>query len=123
MFPGYVFVRFNAKDQVHVVSTPGMARMVTVAGSAAPIPREDIDNVRPFAEPIAETGLLPEPEPLVEKGQVVRIARGTFGGITGIVIEHRGAGQVLVQVGLKAIGQGMKVEVESRDIEPDTDDG
>ena len=111
LFPSYVFARSSEETLVRVLDTPGVAGVVRMAGKPAAIADEEIANVRLFAAAIVQTGEAPEPEPLVEEGQLVRVVAGPLDGIEGLVVERRGRGRALVQVGLKAIGQGLKVEL------------
>ena len=111
LFPSYVFARSSIETLVRVLGTPGVAGVVRMAGAPSAIPDEDIENVRRFAAAIVATGEAPEPEPLVEEGQLVRVISGPLDGVEGLVVERRGGSRALVQVGLKAIGQGLKVEV------------
>ena len=112
IFPGYVFARFTTGALANVLGTPGVAAIVRLNGQPAPIADEEIDNVRRLAAGIRETGQLPEPSPLVQEGQRVRIVSGTLRDVEGIVVERRGGNRALVQVGVRAIGQGLKVDVD-----------
>lgn len=112
LFPGYVFVRFGPDEASRVLSVPGSVQVIGVAGRPAPIPDEDIENVRRFADCLAETGVVPRSAPLVERGQRVVVQSGPFSGVRGTVLEHRAAGRVLIQVGLTAIGRALKIELD-----------
>lgn len=116
LFPGYVFARFNGNPPARALSAPGVATIVRCNGVPAAIPDEEIENVRRFAAAVAETGSVPEPTPFLERGQQVRIVRGPFAGVEGRVVEQRGGERAIVHVGLKAIGQGLKVEVDARSL-------
>ena len=116
LFPGYVFARFAANKAARVLGTPGVATVVRSNGHPAAISDEEIDNVRRFAAAVAETGCIPEPAPYIEQGQQVRIVRGPFAGVEGLVLEYRGGERAIVQMGLRAIGQGLKVEVDARSL-------
>ncbi len=117
LFPGYVFVRFRLADASRVLAVPGSVQVIGVAGRPAPIPDEEIDNVRLFAACLTETGIVPRPAPPVERGQRVVVQSGPFSGVRGVVLEHRGTGRVLIQIGLAAIGQALKIELDPKDLE------
>lgn len=117
LFPGYVFVRFRLEDASRVLAVPGSVQVIGVAGRPAPIPDEEIDNVRLFAACLTETGIVPRPAPPVERGQRVVVQSGPFSGVRGVVLEHRGTGRVLIQIGLAAIGQALKIELDPKDLE------
>jgi transcription antitermination factor NusG len=116
MFPSYVFARFPVTDMHLVLSTPGMATIVSVSGKPVPIADEEIANVRRFADAIARGGIAATPRRYIETGQWVRIRNGPLQGVTAIVLERRNRKRVLV--GLKAIGQGLEVDVDTNDLDP-----
>jgi transcription antitermination factor NusG len=113
LFPSYVFARFGMDALSRVLGTPGIATVVRFNGQPIPIPDHEIDNVRRLAAGLERAETEPEPTPMVEMGRAVRIVSGPLEGVRGIVSEYRGAGRVLVTVGLRSIGQGMKVEVDA----------
>ncbi len=114
LFPGYVFVRCEPQDLTNVVlRIPGTVLIVSLAGKPVPIPETEIASVQRFAAVLAETGELPQPEPFVEEGWRVRVVEGPLAGVEGVVLQKRGKTRALVQVGVRAIGQGMKVELDA----------
>ncbi len=117
LFPGYVFVRFAGADVAAVLGMPGVASVVSVNSRPAPIPEADIENVRALAAAIAETGSVPVPETLVARGQAVRVHDGPFAGVRGLVLEQRGD-RAILQVGLEAIRQAVRLEVEAARLRP-----
>ncbi len=117
LFPSYVFARFAPRALSPVLGTSGVASVVRLNGKPAPISDEEIENVRRFAAAVTETGLDPQPTPLVSEGQSVRIVSGPLCGVEGRVVERRGRGRVLV-VGIRAIGQGLKLEVDEAWLKP-----
>jgi transcription antitermination factor NusG len=117
LFPGYVFARFGLKSTAQVLGTPGVATIVRQDGVPAAIPEIEIENVRRLASVVSETGALPEPTPLVQCGQHARISRGPFAGVHGVVVQRRGSGRVLIQIGLDVIGQGIKIEIEESSLQ------
>jgi len=112
LFPSYVFARAAEDSLVRVLDTPGVAGVVRMAGRPVPVADEELENVRRFAAVIVETGNVPEPEPFFNEGQPVRINSGPLSGVEGLIVERRGGNRALLQVGLKAIGQGLKLEVD-----------
>jgi transcription antitermination factor NusG len=112
LFPGYVFARFGLDATAQVLGTPGVATVVRQDGAPAAIPDAEIENVRRLASVFSETGALPEPTPMVRRGQHALITRGPFKGVHGVVVQHRGGGKVLVQIGVEVIGQGIKIEID-----------
>lgn len=120
LFPSYVFVRIRRDGLSAVLSTPGVSTVVRFGGRPVPIPEEEIENVRRFTAALreGEEGAEVESAPLVTEGQRVRVASGSFEGVRGIVIQRRGRDRVLIQVGVEAIRQGLKVEVPAEVLDP-----
>ncbi|MCK5449219.1 MAG: UpxY family transcription antiterminator [Gemmatimonadetes bacterium] len=115
MFSGYVFVRLGVSESAVVLGVPGVVSLVGIGGSVAELPDLDIENVRALEAAIAATGVVPQPEPLLEEGERVRVRTGPFTGIEGVIIEHRGDRAVL-QVGLSSIRQAVRLDVAAADV-------
>lgn len=118
LFPGYVFARFPLETLTYVVATPGVASVVRSGGRPSAISEEEIENVRRFAAILAETGVVPETIPFLAEGQTVRVLSGPFRNVQGVVREQRGR-RVLLQVGLRAIGRGLRVELDAGALKPE----
>ncbi len=112
LFPSYVFGRFTLKDLHAVLTTPGVSTIVRINGYPTPIPDVELENIRRFADAIADTGVEAEAAAYVKEGDWVRVTDGPFRGVEGLVVERRGRRRVLV--GLHAIGQGLEVDIDSR---------
>jgi transcription antitermination factor NusG len=116
LFPSYVFARFRSEVRYGVLQTPGVTSVVSLNGEAVPIPDDEIENVRRFEAALNENRLEPEPAAFVERGEPVRVVSEPFRGVEGVVLERRGRWRALVQVGVRAIGQGLKVELDVRSL-------
>jgi transcription antitermination factor NusG len=112
MFPSYVFSRFTLAESYRVLSVPGLAALVKVNGRPVPIAEEELDNVRRFARALQDGDAPPEPVPYLEEGEWVEVVGGAFAGVRGVVVERRGRRRVMV--GLKTIGQGLEVDIDTR---------
>jgi transcription antitermination factor NusG len=112
LFPSYVFARFAWRDVHEVLTTPGVSTVVRMDGRPAPIPDDDLENVRRFTRALTETGIDPTPQPFVRAGQRIRVMDGPFEGVEGVVVERRGTRRVLV--GLSTIRQGFEVDLDQR---------
>jgi transcription antitermination factor NusG len=111
LFPSYVFGRFDMRDLHRVLSVPGVATIVRMAGRPAPIRDAEIENIRRLTQGLALTDQHPEPEPF-HTGEWVRVTTGPFEGVEGVVTQVRGRGRVLA--GLRTIGQGISIDVAAR---------
>ncbi len=118
LFPSYVFVGSQRQALSRVLSTPSIVSVVRFNGRPVPVPDEEIENVRRFTEALARAGLDgPEPAPFVAVGPRVRVGSGPCEGGAGVVVERRGGDRALLQVGIRTIRQGIKVELEARSLE------
>jgi transcription antitermination factor NusG len=52
----------------------------------------------------------------VERGQPVQVESGPLAGVKGLVLEKRGKGRALIQIGIGAIGLAVTAEVEAADL-------
>lgn len=118
LFPSYVFVHCNLRSLADVMRTPGIATVVRFNGRPVPVPEAEIQSVRRFVDVLGDGQSESwEPGPLVETGQDVRVTSGPFRGITGVVLEQRRHDKTLIQIGVEAIAQGVKVEVDTNRLE------
>jgi transcriptional antiterminator NusG len=116
LFPSYVFGRFTLREVHAVLTTPGVSTIVRANGYPTPIPDADLNNVKRFADALAESGIEPETRPFLTEGQWIRVLEGPFEGVEGVVVERRGRKRVLV--GLAAIGQGLEIDIDTRLLRP-----
>jgi transcription antitermination factor NusG len=109
LFPSYVFGRLCATELHRALTVPGVATLVKSGGRAVVIPDEELENVRRFTSAL-ENGLVEaEPCPFFAEGEWVEVMAGPLQGVRGVVVERRGRCRVLI--GLRAIGQGLEVDV------------
>jgi transcription antitermination factor NusG len=120
LFPGYVFGRFTLHQLTQVLSTHGVAAVVSARGYPSPISDAEMENVRLVARAATDlaTELVVEMErgALIQQGNWVRVADGPFQGVQGIVVERRGRRRVLVAIA--AIGQGVEIDIGISDLVP-----
>lgn len=114
LFPGYVFVRFALRDFHCILSIPGVATVVRLAGRPAPISNAEIENIRRFEAGLAGVEEPPEAQPFLD-GHRVRVTGGPLEGVEGVVMRRRG--RTTLHVGLRTIGQGIAVQIDSRLLE------
>jgi transcription antitermination factor NusG len=116
LFPGYVFGRFTLRQLSQVLSTRGVATVVSARGYPSPIPDAEIESVRRVSLAVASGAAELHPAALMQKGNWVRVCAGPFVGVEGVVVERRGRRRVLV--GISAIGQGVEVDIGIADLLP-----
>lgn len=116
MFPGYTFARFDLSGFHQILMTPGVVTVIRTNGYPAPLRDEELESVRLLEKAANETGVVPVPVEFVEPGEEVIVISGPFEGMTGVMIETRGARRVAVR--LSAIQQAMAVELPPAALRP-----
>lgn len=118
LFPSYVFARFGADELSQVMAVPGVVGVVRFDGRPVAVPDEEIANIKRLSAGLGPEGPEPEVGPLVGKGQRIRIAQGPLRGVEGVVASRRGSSRLVVVVGVTAINQGLRVELDQEIVEP-----
>ena len=113
MFSSYVFVRCRRDGLSEVLATTGVLTVVRQNGLPAPIRDKVMEDVLRLEGAVAESGSLPEPTPMVSRGRRVVVTSGPLAGVEGTVVAERGNDRVLFEIGIEAIGQGLKVEYDA----------
>jgi transcription antitermination factor NusG len=102
LFPGYVFAGFRPDQKVVLLQSGQIARVLEVKDQARFA--GEIEQVR--------KALAAEPElqacPAITGGMPVRITKGPFQGLEGIVVKTKGRARVTINVDM--IGQGVTIE-------------
>ncbi len=117
LFPSYVFARCARTDLAHALATPGLVQIVKFNGRPVAIPDAEIENIRKLSAVLPPSEDEVELAPLVSEGQHVEIVSGPMSSVRGVVAERRGGRRILV-VGVTAINQGVRVEVDRTAVRP-----
>lgn len=112
LFPGYVFCRFDERDRLPILVTPGIVSVVGFGKIPVPIPDAEIQAV----ESIIRSGLPATPWPFVRVGQPLVMERGPLRGIEGILQEIKSQYRFIVSVNL--LQRSVAAEVESDWVRP-----
>jgi transcription antitermination factor NusG len=110
LFAGYVFVRFSPGARISVISTPGVIRVLGDQESET-VSAAEIDRIRGGLA----SGCLLRPHANVSLGTPVRVRRGAFQGVEGIVTRLHQRCKVIIT--LSAVHRCFSLEVDSEDIE------
>jgi len=110
LFAGYVFARFPRAARISAIGTPGVLRLLG-EDSGESVSAEEIERIR---EGLA-AGCILRPHQQISVGQRVRVVRGVFEGVEGVVTELRH--QCKVIMALAATRQCFSLEVGLDDIE------
>jgi len=110
LFPGYIFVRNLNGSRIPVLSTPGVLRLLGSNGCNT-VNGSEIDRIR-----IAlAQGYVLRPHPNLCVGMRVRLIRGMFEGVEGVVAELRRKSSVVIL--LSAVEQSFSLEADYSDFE------
>jgi transcription antitermination factor NusG len=112
LFPGYVFTRIPLSERVKVLATPGVVRILSFNGMPAAIADSEIEAVRICLE---RGGTL-EKHPFLKVGERVRVLKGAFEGLEGIVTRHKNGCKLVVSIDL--IRQSVALEIGPELLEP-----
>ena len=113
LFPGYLFVQTNLEptEHIEIVKTVGAVRLVGNKDGPIPVPSETVDSLKIIVQgnDSVTTGSR------FKKGDRVIVVHGSFAGVVGTFVRHRGKGRVIVNI--EALGQYAGVNVSEEDIE------
>ena len=110
LFPGYVFCRFSSFDNLQIVTTPAVQKILTDGVLPAPIPDLEIEGLRRAAASASVC-----PCPYLTIGQKVRVRDGLFAGIEGLLVSIKGKDRLVVSVDL--VQSAIAVEVAPHQLE------
>lgn len=110
LFPGYVFVRMLLSDRTRILSRPGIIRLLSVNGSLAIFPDEEMESLR------ASLAIWKaKPYPFLISGKQVRIRSGPFAGLQGTISRRKGKMRLLVT--LDIIQSAILIELDAAEVE------
>jgi len=115
LFRGYLFVQvyLDKYTWLHILKTPGVARIVGNQNEPVPIPDEQIGSIRI----LLENDVMLSPVPYLHIGQRVRIVNGPLSGVEGILVKSTPAKNKLV-VSVDLLQRSLCVELSTIDVEP-----
>jgi len=93
LFPGYVFCRFDFRNRLPILITPGVFFVLGIGRDPWPVPEEEIETIRR----VMASGLQSSAHNYLQLGEQVRIVSGPLRDVTGLV-EHLGASQLIVSI-------------------------
>ena len=112
LFPGYLFCRFNLRDRLPILKTPGM---ISIVGSAkVPIAVDDAEITALRA--LVNSGFPRQPWPHLQVGRRVRIEHGALRGLEGILLDFKGGHRVVLSVTL--LRRSVAAEIDSAWVGP-----
>ena len=114
LFPSYLFVRLVGQQFWSVMWTPHVTRLLMAGDQPAQLPEDVVTEIRKRER----NGIvsLPSPSRKIQKGQRIRVIRGSFEGRIGVYAGMSGKDRERVLLDL--LGQLVPVELPGKDIAP-----
>jgi transcription antitermination factor NusG len=109
LFPGYVFVRIALAERTRALEVPSLLRLVSFGHSPLPLEDAQIDSLR-----TALAARKAEPYPFLLSGKRIRIDRGVFKGLEGVIERRKGRSRLIVSIEL--IERSIVIELEAADV-------
>jgi transcription termination/antitermination protein NusG len=110
LFPGYVFVRVDPAERLKVLKCTGVVSIVSFNGEPAPVPDQEIDNIRT----LVDSTLPYDPCPMIKTGAMVEVTHGPLKGVVGRLMRKGTQERLVLSVDL--IGQAVSVQVDAADV-------
>jgi transcription antitermination factor NusG len=111
LFRSYLFGYFTFQHKFDVLTTVGVARLVSCNGAPVPIPEEQIEAVRL----LVTHQLRYDPHPSLVEGMRVRVTHGPMAGVEGILVLKKSAARLIIQIEL--IQRAVAVDIDSTAVE------
>jgi transcription antitermination factor NusG len=112
LFPGYTFVRLDQSSLIHkeFLKTEGIIGLITFAGEAAPVPNNQVDDLRKLLSQNVPCAL----HPFLKVGQKVRVRGGCLDGLQGILEE---AGHKNLVISINSIQRAIAIRIEGYELQ------
>ncbi|HEX3740545.1 MAG TPA: UpxY family transcription antiterminator [Terriglobales bacterium] len=111
LFPGYVFVRIEEQNKLHVLKVPGVVSLVSFNGKLAALPEPEIEALRNALD----NQICAEPCPYLRVGKRVRVVRGPMTGAEGILSRKKDKYRVVISV--EVLMRSVALEIDGADLE------
>jgi transcription antitermination factor NusG len=111
LFPGYVFVQVDDAERVRVLETSGVVSLVSRAGHAVQLSREEISQLRACC---LQGGSI-EPHPYLKIGRRVRVLHGPFCGWEGTLVEKQNSRRLVITI--EQIMKAVAINIDGADVE------
>ncbi len=113
LFSGYLFVRTNpvSETRLRILRIPGVAGLVGNQEGPVPIPDLQIEDIQTVLATRTQCVVLP----LLEAGDLVRVARGPLAGVQGRLLRSNSTTRLVISIEL--IHQSLAISVAREDVE------
>jgi transcription antitermination factor NusG len=106
LFPGYVFCRFDYRQRLPIMTTPGVVAILGFGCEPAPVPDHEIQAI----EKVLKSGFTAEPHPFLQIGQRIRICHGALKGVEGVLLQKKSEWRLVVSVNM--LQRSLSVEID-----------
>jgi transcription antitermination factor NusG len=106
LFPRYVFCRFDRRQSLMALKTPGVVSILGIGKAPLPVADAEISALKA----IVQSHLPAQPWPFLRIGQPVRLEYGPLAGLEGILLDFKDRCRVVVSVTL--LQRSVAVEIE-----------
>lgn len=110
LFPGYLFLRFDASNPWHIVSTPGVIRIVSFGEVVPPMQEDEIRNLSIMTACDRCKSILGH----AVSGDLVAITKGPLTGLKGVFSRNGSLGRLVVSVSL--FNRSVSVDLDENDV-------
>jgi transcription antitermination factor NusG len=112
LIPGYVFCRFDVRDRMPILTTPGVVQIVGAGKTPEPVDEIEMQSLITAVE----SGVHLQLWPFLKVGQRVSIEEGPLRSLEGILVTTKGRDQLILSVSL--LQRSIAVTVDRRWIRP-----
>lgn len=109
LFTGYIFARFVPANASTILQTRGVVQILTIDQQPAPISDDEIASIRAVVDSPAAFERVP-----YVAGSTVRVERGPFAGVFGVVTRTQGATTLTIPVTI--LGRAVSVQIDAADV-------
>jgi transcription antitermination factor NusG len=106
IFPGYVFCRFDAKQRLPILTTPGVVSVLGFGAEPSPITDREIEAI----QTVLGSGLNAEPCPFLKEGQKISLTHGALEGLEGILLKKKSEWRMVISVTM--LQRSLAVEID-----------
>jgi transcription antitermination factor NusG len=112
LFAGYVLCQFDLNDRIHVMDTPGVAKIVGFGGTPAALEDSEIATI----QQVVMSKLPLAPWPYLKAGDRVRVDHGPMRGQEGTLVRTRDSMHLVINIDV--LQRSIAVQVDRQAIVP-----
>lgn len=110
LFPGYLFCRFDPRERLPILKTPGVIQVVGYNRLPVPIEESEVQAI----QALVASGLPRHPWPFLAVGDRVRIESGPLRGHEGLLLDFKGNHRLVLSVSL--LQRSVAVEIDATSV-------